>query len=183
MTITIHQPNFVPWYPFFEKMQQADIFILLGNCQYEKSGYQNRFNFAGRWNTLSVRKGFELINSKVYTDPTQDWNRIKVNNPLHRGLLEELDCFIQPDLYTTNVSIIKFWASKLGIKTKIVGDYPTELKSTARLVDLCRTYGATTYLAGQGGKGYLDESEFEAAGIQVVYQKIQRHVHTLDILK
>ena len=44
MTITIHQPNFMPWYPFFEKIQQADIFVLLGHCQFEKNGFQNRFS-------------------------------------------------------------------------------------------------------------------------------------------
>jgi hypothetical protein len=34
----------MPWYPFFEKMQQADVFILLGHCQFEKNGFQNRFS-------------------------------------------------------------------------------------------------------------------------------------------
>ena len=25
MLVTIHQPNFMPWYPFFQKMEEADI--------------------------------------------------------------------------------------------------------------------------------------------------------------
>ena len=40
MRISIHQPNFVPWYPFFQKIQQCDKFIILTHCQFEKNGYQ-----------------------------------------------------------------------------------------------------------------------------------------------
>ena len=53
MKISIHQPNFVPWYPFFQKIQQCDKFIILTHCQFEKNGYQNRFNFNDKgWVTL-----------------------------------------------------------------------------------------------------------------------------------
>ena len=27
MVISIHQPNFIPWYPFFQKMKKSDIFV------------------------------------------------------------------------------------------------------------------------------------------------------------
>ena len=77
MIVTIHQPNFVPWYPYFQKIEQADVFVLLGNCQFEKNGYQNRFYLKDKWNTLSVKKGLELINKKYYIDPIKDWSKIK----------------------------------------------------------------------------------------------------------
>ena len=69
MILTIHQPNFMPWYPFFQKMEQADIFVLLGNCQFEKNGFQNRFQMQGLWNTLSVKKGTHSIIEKQYVNP------------------------------------------------------------------------------------------------------------------
>jgi len=28
MIVTIHQPNFVPWYPFFQKIEQVDVFVV-----------------------------------------------------------------------------------------------------------------------------------------------------------
>ena len=40
-------------------------------------------------------------------------------------------------------------------------DYPTHLKSTNRLVDICVQYGATEYLSGIGGKNYLDVKMFK----------------------
>ena len=39
MKIAIHQPNFFPWYPFFEKIKNCDIFIILTHCQFEKNGF------------------------------------------------------------------------------------------------------------------------------------------------
>ena len=77
MIVTIHQPNFVPWYPYFQKIQQADVFVLLGHCQFEKNGYQNRFYLKDKWNTLSVKKGLDPILEKYYVDPLKDWNTIK----------------------------------------------------------------------------------------------------------
>ena len=57
MRLAIHQPNFMPWYPFFEKIKNCDKFIMLTHCQFEKNGYQNRFNLNDKWYTMSVKKG------------------------------------------------------------------------------------------------------------------------------
>ena len=71
MKISIHQPNFVPWYPFFQKIKEADIFIILSNCQFEKNNYQNRFNIIDQWYTMRTKKGLDLIKNKVYVDPLE----------------------------------------------------------------------------------------------------------------
>jgi hypothetical protein len=182
MIVTIHQPNFMPWYPFFQKIEQSDIFVILTNCQYEKNGFQNRFFLNNQWNTLSVYKGLENINLKRYVDSKRDWNRIKKSLYKYNELLEPIDYMISDNLMQTNIDIINYFIKKLNIKTKIVFDYPTELKSTDRLVDLCENYGATTYLAGIGGKDYLDHSLFEKKGIQVMYQENMNKIHTLEYL-
>lgn len=183
MIITIHQPNFVPWYPFFEKMMQADVFIILGHCQFEKNGYQNRFFLKHDWNTMSVIKGMYPIKDKIYANPYGDWSKIKNKLSEYSDILTEMDPYISNNLYRTNVSIIKHLAKKLNITTDIVEDYPTDLTSTDRLVDLCKHYGGTTYLAGQGGKSYLDENKFTESGIRVIYQEDFTNIHTLDFLK
>lgn len=182
MIVTIHQPNFVPWYPFFQKIQQADIFVLLGHCQFEKNGFQNRFNLDGHWNTMSVRKGIDNINKKQYIDPLKDWERIKNSLPKYKHILSEMDNLITDNLYQTNSSIIQYLIKKLNIDTVVVEDYETSLTSNARLVDLCKRYGATTYLAGQGGKDYLNEDLFKQENIQVVYQENMNKIHTLEYI-
>ena len=81
MKISIHQPNFIPWYPFFQKIEEADIFVILRNCQFEKNNYQNRFNANNQWYTMRVKKGLEDIKDKKYINPLYDWNKIKKGFP------------------------------------------------------------------------------------------------------
>ena len=70
----------------------------------------------------------------------------------------------------------------LKINTPIIEDSPKKLLSSERLLILCKEAGATTYLAGQGGRDYLDVSLFEKEGIQVIFQDNLIKKHTLDIL-
>lgn len=168
MTLSAHQPNFVPWMPYFQKMERSDVFVILGHVQYEKGNYQNRFRADQNWFTMSVRHGNWLMKDKIYTTPARDWEVIKRSYPK----LWAFDHHISTSLWATNKGIIEQAATILGIKTKIVSDYPTDLKSTARLVDLCKTFGADTYLAGSGAsKMYLDETLFHKEGINVIYQE------------
>ena len=58
----------------------------------------------------------------------------------------------------------------MGIKTKIACDYPTELKSTERLIDLIKTYKGTEYLSGVSGSSYMDLDKFKQNNIKVKFQ-------------
>ena len=182
MIISIHQPNFMPWNPFFEKIQQSDVFVCLTQCQFEKNGYQNRFNFNDKWYTMSVKKGLNPILDKVYINPKNNWNRIKNNLSEYKSILKELDKCIGESLVATNFCIISNLCDMLDIDTQLKIDYPTELKSTERLVDICVKYGATTYLSGIGAKEYLNESLFKEKGINVEYQKIIDKSSILEVL-
>ena len=148
MKITIHQPNFIPWYPFFQKIEEADIFIILTHCQFEKNNYQNRFNANNQWYTMRVKKGMNHIINKT----------------------SNFDECITDNLATTNVNIIKKACKLLNITTKIKFDSPTDLNGTARLVDLCKKYNGTEYLSGIGGKNYLQPELFKKEDIKISYQ-------------
>lgn len=164
-TIAIHQPNFIPYYPFFQKMEQCDIFVIISHCQFEKNGYQNRF-FTDTWNTMSVNSGLEPIANKRYLKPKEDWDRILKR---HHKLAVFNSC-ISDNLMRTNIHIIESACKILGIKTQIKHDFPTDLSGTERLVNLCKIHGATEYLSGISGKKYLDLDLFKDAGIKVIFQ-------------
>ena len=91
MKIAIHQPNFLPWYPFFQKIESVDRFVILVHCQFEKNNFQNRFNLNEKWHTMSVKKGLELINKKLYISPEKDWNKIKINLSEYDDVLSNFD--------------------------------------------------------------------------------------------
>src|SRR6185295_10483326 len=58
MIVAIHQPHFLPWQGYFERMQKADVFILLDHVQFERQNYQNRVMIktgeGPRWITVPV---------------------------------------------------------------------------------------------------------------------------------
>ena len=170
--VSIHQPNFMPWLPFFRKIQMADVFVVMIHCQFEKNGYQNRFNIDQKWYTMSVKKGLEPIKDKVYLNPEGDWRKIKSSLQSYGDLLGQFDSLIGSSLSDTNVALIRQISELLGFKTKIILDYETSLASTERLVDICKTNGATRYLSGTSGQHYLDLSKFKEVGIEVDFQVI-----------
>jgi len=184
MKVAIHQPNFLPWWPFFEKMARADVFVVLRHCQFEKNNFQNRFQYRNSWMTMSTYNGLDPIFEKKYVDPGKDWRRIKEKLKDKKKILEKFDEFIGESLWETNYKIIISAAELLGIKTKIVLDKPTELKSTERLIEICKNLGATKYISGSGAKKYLDCSAFESSSIEVEFQELNSKdkIHILDKL-
>ncbi|HOS03379.1 MAG TPA: WbqC family protein, partial [Candidatus Hydrogenedentes bacterium] len=42
MLVGIHQPHYLPWLRYFEKIARVDVFIALDTVQYNKNGWQNR---------------------------------------------------------------------------------------------------------------------------------------------
>ena len=185
MIITIHQPNFLPWYPLFQKIESADKFVFLNNAQFQKNNLQNRFNLNDKWYTLSVNSGLDPIVTKKYLNPIKDWNRIKSNLSDYSDLLNQFDDLIKVDLVETNTEIIKKICNILDIKTEILFDYPTNLTSTDRIVDICLNYNADTYLSGISGRNYLELNKFEENGIKVIFQDESKMVKKpiLEVIK
>lgn len=185
--ISIHQPNFFGYYPFFEKIKQADKFVILTNCQFEKNNYQNRFNIGEEWFTLSVKSGNCKIHEKEYANPYYDWGKIKKRLFKYK-FLDIFDDCICNNLSVTNTNIINKICNLLKIKTKILYDFPTNLTGTNRLVELCTYYESNHYLSGPSGKKYLDIKAFHDNNINLSFLDCQNkkpiiHVLAEDIFK
>lgn len=192
MICAIHQPNLVPWYPFFEKMAAADVFVILTDCQFEKGGYQNRFNAQGQWYTMPVYRGLDSILHKRYVSPHESWarivNRISMVNNEWANWLIKLRPMVNDRLWLTNTRIIEYLASAFGIKTEIVESHkvckPDALcGSTTRLINACKAVQCTEYLSGPSGAKYLNEDLMRRNGITVNYTRpSRRKVSALEVL-
>ncbi len=69
MKVCSHQPSFLPWIGFWNKLLQCDRYIALGGVQYAHHDYQNRVKLAGSWLTLPVDRstiGRPLIDVRVH---------------------------------------------------------------------------------------------------------------------
>ncbi len=180
--VSIHQPNFFPHYPFFQKMEQSDIFVSLTCCQFEKNNYQNRFMLEGNWYTMSVNSGLNPIWTKRYLNYEKDFERICKSLPKYQKILNLFEHCIESSLSITNQRIITEVAEQLEIKAQLKNDYETTLTGTERLVHICQNYGATKYLSGVSGKNYMDLSLFDKAGIEVIFQEPSPSKPILEVL-
>lgn len=178
--LTAHQPNLCPYGGMLEKIEQADICVLLGYVQFNYQLYQNRFRADSNWFTMSVVRehGFQLIRQKKYLNPDRDWSVIKRLWPK----LDIFDQHVSTNLWAMNTGIIEQSMKIFNIKTELVSDYETHLKSTDRLIDLCKTFGADRYLSGPSGKRYLNEEAFDMAGIQLKFHEVTDKRPLVDMI-
>jgi len=68
MIVSIHQRQFMPWLGHFNKMDQADHFILLDSVQFKKNEWQNRNRIkaaqGAQWLTVPVIHDFRRARSR-----------------------------------------------------------------------------------------------------------------------
>jgi len=66
MIATIHQPEYLPYLGFFDRIKKADVFIVLDNAQYQKNAFINRNKIktsqGWQWLTVPVKKRESLKN-------------------------------------------------------------------------------------------------------------------------
>jgi hypothetical protein len=188
LTVTIHQPQYLPWVGHFDKIDRADCFVILDTVPFTRNGWQNRNRIktpAGpAWLTVPVRHRLGQSLAEVAVDGFAPWARkhrraLRLNYERapcfarHRPFFDALYARPWPRLIDLNLEAFRYLAGALGLKTTTVLASSLGVAGTAteRLVAICRALGAGTYLAGAGGHGYLEVRRFEEAGIAVAVQE------------
>lgn len=165
-----------------------DEFIIFDDMQFTKRDWRNRNKIKTQngvqWLTIPVEvkgKYFQKINETKIGDPSwgkRHWKTISHNYSKARSFDQFRDAFeelyLKNDkelLSEINQNFIILVCSILGIHTKL--RWSSEFRlfegKTERLVDLCKSVGATDYYSGPAAKNYLNESLFEREGIKVHY--------------
>ncbi len=189
MILSVHQPQYLPWLGYFDKVAASDIFVFLDLPQYKKREFQNRNRVKGPqgeiWLSVPViSKGkFEQAIKDVEIDNTQDWQashwktlELNYKKAPHWALYAPaLRPFYEKrwdKLCALNLEMDAYFLGALGIKTpwKIESDLGTGTQSTERLIELCQKTGSKGYLSGSGGKDYMDEERFKLEGLGLSYQ-------------
>lgn len=198
MKITIHQPNYLPYLGFFDKMRNADIFVIYDDAQFNKEDFQhrNRIRIFHGWKWLTVPVEKKLIPIKEIkirnelTNKGLKWSNAQLKEiresyrdtphyKRYENKLEEIFMKKYDKLIDLNLEIISFLMDAFKIKTKLV--FSSELgftsRSTQRLVEIVESLGGDTYLSGSMGKSYLDTSQFSKKGINLEFQDFKHPVY------
>jgi hypothetical protein len=195
MLVAIHQPNFLPWLGYFDRMVNADLFVLLDHVQFERRNYQNRAQIRledeARWLTVPVVQlsQKELIIDKRVDNPEVDGPRWWGPNSfqtlryayrkapyfeLYAPRLREIFETRWEKLVDLNIATLEFVRDALEIRTPMIrsSTLPVEGQRSGLLLDICKKAGASAFLGGMGGsRTYLDNDAFAAAEMGVVWQQ------------
>jgi len=184
--IIITQSNYIPWKGYFDSINIADEFIIYDDMQYTRRDWRNRNQIKTydglKWLTIPVEvkgKYFQKINETKISEPDwakNHWNVITHNYKKAEYFSEYKDAFEylylnnkEEYLSKVNYNFIKAICDILDIKTKLIWSSEFKLLEdrNERLIDICKTCGATDYYSGPAAKAYMDLSLFEKENIKV----------------
>jgi hypothetical protein len=187
--VGIHQPYFLPWLGYFDKLASVDTFVMLDDVQFPKKQgtFMNRASVlvggAPHWITMPVVRSYHGLRQvrEMRIDDSGPW-RDKVLRTIAQGYarasaLEETLSVIErviriptDNLAEFNQEGIRLLAAHLGVGTKHVvlsSTLGVNATSTERLVHLTKAVGGTAYLTGKGEDTYRDDGCFAAAGLRL----------------
>lgn len=188
MRIAIVQSNYIPWKGYFDLIRSVDEFVLFDDVQYTRRDWRNRNLIktprGPAWLTIPVRttsRYLGLIKDMTVSDPSwgaRHWRTLVSNYARARHFRLHAERFerLYLEMGETHLSRInRLWlealCSLLDIRTKLSWsmDYAVVPGRTERLVSICQQVGATVYVSGPSARAYLDQAQFDAAGIAVQY--------------
>jgi len=186
--VIITQSNYIPWKGYFDSINIADEFILYDDMQYTKRDWRNRNQIKTKdgvkWLTIPVEvkgKYFQKISETKISDKgwgKEHWDSI-VHNYSRAKYFQEYKSFFE-ELYLkneeeylskVNYKFLKTVCEILGIKTimRWSDEFTLLEEKTERLVDICKTTGATDYYSGPAAQAYMNVELFEKENIRVHY--------------
>jgi hypothetical protein len=197
--VAIHQPNFLPWLGFFDKLARCDEFVLLDDVQFPKKGgtWTNRVQIgvAGKpsWITVPIVRsyhGTQLVREILINDAAP-WREKLLETIRHNytrapffrdvfPVVEEIVNHRTELLADYNVYGIRELVRAIGpthAEIRRSSELATAGHGTDLLISITKAVGGSAYLCGGGASGYQEDAKFAESGIDLVYQHFQHPTH------
>jgi len=197
--VAIHQPNFLPWLGYFDKIARADIFVILDSVQFAKTGgtWSNRVQMlvGGRaaWLTVPIVRSYHDVRTyrEMQFSDAAPWRAKHLKsislNYAAAPYFDEMFPLLQTLLATPTSSLAEFnevviraLCEGLQIETgKLARSsaLPVAGNATDLLIAIVQAVGGTAYLAGGLASTYQEDEKFAEAGIELVYQHFQHPIY------
>jgi hypothetical protein len=192
-SVAIHQPNYLPWPGYFHKMIESDTFVFLDDAEFSSDSiiYRNKIKTNDGWTWLTVPTTGSSTNpiNSVPIATSERWEKthrksisVHYSGAPHYPTIEPLLELYDREwelLVSLNTAFIEEIVEILGIDVDIryASSLEYEGTKTERILSICESLGADVYFSGEGAREYQDESSFEAAGIELVYQSFEHPVY------
>jgi hypothetical protein len=197
MKVAIHQPEYLGYLGFYNKMINADAYIFLDNVQLAKRDFVRRNRIMGQgeplWLSVPViTKGryYQEIR-EVQIDNTQHWRQSHwksiqmqyTRTPFFKtyaGHFEKIYASDWERLADLNIALIRSMAAILGIERPFykASELGVTGQSSQLLADLTLAVGGDVYLSGPMGRDYLEHELFAARALLVEYNDFIHPVYT-----
>ena len=201
MILTIHQPEFMPWLGFFDKINLSDTVVLLDNVQYRHKYFQNRNKIKGVngevWINVPIIRNGKTRNIGLIKDiqinNNENWSQ-KILKSIEFNYKKSKDFNIYypiiNDIFNKewkllvdlNVHIIKEFSNILNINTKIIRSSELDIEGNGEklILDICKKFSPQQYISGPtgiAGRGKEYEPHFTKEGIEVLYHEFEHPVY------
>lgn len=197
MRVTIHQPEYLPYLGFFDRLLYADTLVLLDTAQFQRGGFINRNRIktptGSQWLTVPIvgrKKDVKKSIQSVYIDQGKPWQEEHLRAiELNYGKAVHFDEFFPPlreilsrnweGISALDIALIEWVVSVFKLNVRLVqsSTLPITGSATEQLVDISQKLGADAYISGPGGKNYLEMGRFSEAGIAVTFHDFKHPVY------
>ena len=183
MILSAHQPCYLPYMGYFNKVINSDIFVILDDVNFEKGSYINRTKIktaqGEHWLTIPVPRDSHKKKIKDVFDSSSEWRVNHDKTVIHNYKRCEFDdvWYIMTELSNNvsfiNCDFIEQMNEVLGIDTEMHIQPDVEGTKQDLIINLCKHYNADAFLFGCKGRDYVDVHYFEAHGVTPLFQDFE----------
>jgi hypothetical protein len=199
MIVTAHQPHYLPWIGYVNRIHLSDNFVVMDNLQYEQNNYLNRNRIIGSsgilYLTIPVNRQ-KLVNSQIkdvlLSKDAQHW-QIKhlksLKNRYSRGLgfdsfYPELERILKKSyrfLIDLDFECLKVILNYLNITTNIIMASNIDVfgkKENELIISILDRTNSNSILLGIGGSTkYIEQKTIINEGYMIQYQEFEHPVY------
>ena len=195
MLVAVTQSNYIPWRGYFSAISHCDHVVFLDDVQYTRRDWRNRNQIktpkGKQWLSIPVQTKGKYADMRVCEAMVDDgsWasshlgiirNSYKAA-PHFKEVMQQLEPVYERaaelrQLSEINRLFIDEICSLLDIDTPLSWSWDHKsldeldaADSTERLVMLCKAVNANQYISGPAAQAYLEQSQFNQAGIDVFW--------------
>ena len=187
MTISANQPYFRAYFPYWQLIHAADVFLISDDYAYTKRTWVNRnkilVNGQVQYFRVEISKAsvHKQINETTLL-PIDTKHKLRtIQLAYHKApyfdagyeLMENILCYDNRNLASFLTHSIQEICQYLGITTTLAHTSQLEgnrlLKREERIYDFCQRFGADHYINAIGGQALYSFKEFEKRGIHLSF--------------